>query len=257
MCIYFHDPSTVRQVRASVKPKVLFRPVLNVPMTEKQSDRLRKVRIQKGFSTSSDAARAYGWNQNTYISHENGNRGLSPKSAERYARAYGVGVGWLLTGENPPRWMDENEIPKELRPVRQVPRLTMQELSTLHDGTIMEHLARCTEFAVIGIDPKLGAHVFEIVLDDGSMSPYFKTGETVTVDPEQKAEPGDYVLAVIRGNALFRWLRNAGLDDEGRPLLELAPINEAWAAQPVTEDTWIVGPVLKHTRDVKGWSHQR
>lgn len=225
-------------------------------MTEKQSDRLRKVRIQKGFSTSSDAARAYGWNQNTYISHENGNRGLSPKSAERYARAYGVSVGWLLTGENPPKWLNDNEIPSELKPVRQIPRLTMNELAPLQEGTYVEHLTRCTEFSAIGIDPNLGAHVFKVVLDDGSMAPDFKQGEMITVDPDQKPQPGDYVLAVTRGNALFRWLRNAGFDDQGQPLLELAPINEAWAPQPVTEDTWIVGQAIRHTRNLGGWSHQ-
>jgi hypothetical protein len=59
-------------------------------------DRLQKARLDAGFETAVDAARAFGWGQSTYISHENGTRGLKADVAERYARAFKVPAEWLM-----------------------------------------------------------------------------------------------------------------------------------------------------------------
>lgn len=62
-------------------------------------ERLRKARIEAGFENAVDAARAYGWNEATYRSHENGVRGLLRRPAERYAKAFRKPVEWLLLGK--------------------------------------------------------------------------------------------------------------------------------------------------------------
>lgn len=62
-------------------------------------ERLQQARKKAGFETASDAARAFGWNENTYRSHENGERGLKPATAARYAKCFKTSYGWLLTGE--------------------------------------------------------------------------------------------------------------------------------------------------------------
>ena len=62
-------------------------------------ERLRTARIDAGYETAAQAARAFGWNQYTVASNENGNRAFGRKSAERYASAYRVGLEWLLTGK--------------------------------------------------------------------------------------------------------------------------------------------------------------
>lgn len=59
-------------------------------------ERLQQARAQAGFGSPTDAARAYGWNQSTYISHENGTRGLKPAVVERYAKAFRVPAEWIL-----------------------------------------------------------------------------------------------------------------------------------------------------------------
>ena len=59
--------------------------------------RLQQARAQAGYASPSDAARALrDINKNTLISHENGNRPLSRKAAEKYGRLFGVDPGWLL-----------------------------------------------------------------------------------------------------------------------------------------------------------------
>lgn len=65
------------------------------------SDRLRTAREKAGFDKTVDAARAYGWGESTYISHENGTRGLKPGVAKKYAKAFKVPAEWILYGEPP------------------------------------------------------------------------------------------------------------------------------------------------------------
>lgn len=63
------------------------------------ADRLRKLRLSLGFQTAADACARFGWPVGTYRSHENGNRELSRKAAESYARAFKTTAGFLLFGE--------------------------------------------------------------------------------------------------------------------------------------------------------------
>lgn len=60
--------------------------------------RLESARISKGFKTAKDAARFHGWIYETYIQHEQGTRGIT-RAAGKYAKAFKVSEGWLLTGE--------------------------------------------------------------------------------------------------------------------------------------------------------------
>lgn len=63
--------------------------------------RLQQARAEAGYASPSDAARALrDINKNTLISHENGNRPLSRKAAEKYGRLFGVDPGWLLFDGN-------------------------------------------------------------------------------------------------------------------------------------------------------------
>lgn len=63
---------------------------------ETPGDRLRKLRLDKGFATAAEAARAFGWSQDTYKSHENSVRGIRPDAARKYASAFGSTPGYIL-----------------------------------------------------------------------------------------------------------------------------------------------------------------
>jgi hypothetical protein len=57
------------------------------------------------LSSPRAAARFFGWNENTYKSHENGLRGdqgLKVKTAEKYAKGYKISLAWLMTGQGSP-----------------------------------------------------------------------------------------------------------------------------------------------------------
>jgi len=66
------------------------------------SERLRWAREKAGYDTPTDAARALGIKEPTYLAHENGSRGFKAK-AERYSRAFRVNLDWLVTGRGVPK----------------------------------------------------------------------------------------------------------------------------------------------------------
>lgn len=59
-------------------------------------ERLQKARERAGFGNATDAAKAYGWSIPTYISHENGTRGMRYDVAEKYAKALRTTPEWIL-----------------------------------------------------------------------------------------------------------------------------------------------------------------
>lgn len=61
-------------------------------------ERLRRARKLK-FANSVEAAEAFGFNPNTLRSNENGNKPFGRDAAVRYARAFGVRLEWLLSGQ--------------------------------------------------------------------------------------------------------------------------------------------------------------
>lgn len=63
--------------------------------------RLRIARLRAGYETGKEAAEALGFPVSTYLSHENGSRGISAKRAVTYARKYKVREQWLLYGVGP------------------------------------------------------------------------------------------------------------------------------------------------------------
>lgn len=68
-----------------------------------RAERLREARQSAGYSQAVDAATAFGWNESTYWSHENGNRGLTRDALARYTTAFRVRVDWLAYGQGPMR----------------------------------------------------------------------------------------------------------------------------------------------------------
>jgi SOS-response transcriptional repressor LexA len=73
-----------------------------VMANDARSIRLKQARVQAGYETATDAARALGVSIPTYTSHENGIRGFPASRAEQYARRFKVSLEWLLTGKGDP-----------------------------------------------------------------------------------------------------------------------------------------------------------
>lgn len=66
-----------------------------------RAERLRTARISCGYESANAAAKAFGWNVNSYTSNENGNAPYSYRRAKIYAEAFGVNTQWLYDGTTP------------------------------------------------------------------------------------------------------------------------------------------------------------
>ena len=73
-------------------------PMINPKMT--MNERLRHARIAAGFATATDAIEYCGWKGSTYRAHENGQNNFKVDDADRYGKAYGVSIAWLLIGDD-------------------------------------------------------------------------------------------------------------------------------------------------------------
>lgn len=63
-------------------------------------ERLKQARLAAGFDSARSAALHHRWTESTYASHENGQATEVPKrAAVKYAKAFKVSAGWILTGE--------------------------------------------------------------------------------------------------------------------------------------------------------------
>jgi hypothetical protein len=68
------------------------------PALDEPHERLQWARRRAGIEDATTAAKRHGWRVSTYLSHENGTRGIK-KMANEYARAYRVTAAWLMHGQ--------------------------------------------------------------------------------------------------------------------------------------------------------------
>lgn len=218
--------------------------------------RLRQLRMRR-FLTAVQAAAYFGWNPNTYKSHENGIRPISKKAAEKYARGYNVSVGWLLFGEGAPPITSDN-IGKNNLAVRHIPRLDWDVVGTLI--AMKDALAAATEYYVARSDDNFGPLTFALTVKDESMQNTnafavvsFQPGDEILLDPERSVSPGDFVLARIsnRNETVFRQYRETGFDKQGRKVVTLHSLNPNYAdVQIVLGVTGeIIARLVRHSRN--------
>ncbi|MDF0605383.1 S24 family peptidase [Neisseriaceae bacterium TC5R-5] len=91
---------------------------------------------------------------------------------------------------------------------------------------------------------------FALTLADKSMSPDFKPGDIVIIDPAVSPQPGDFVVAIYDGQtALFRKYRPRGQDDQGEEVVKLSPINADYASlRAKVAQLAIMGTMVEYRR---------
>jgi SOS-response transcriptional repressor LexA len=180
--------------------------------------RIRQVLSEKGL-TQSQLARLVGVKQQTisYICAPD-----SPASTSRYAPkiadVLGVNPTWLQSGEG---GKYDPTVRIELDGVE----LSVCSVPFLRPDAITDHLSgkQTNNTTSLMTDAAIGQRSFAIEIEGDSMRPLFRPGDRVVVDPDIRAEPGDFVLARVSGAITFRKYRA-----RGDAAFELAPMNDDW-----------------------------
>jgi len=169
-------------------------------------DRLATARRSAGFENATDAARAFAWNENTYRSHENGERGLRLPIAERYAKAFGTSAAWLLTGEG-----ESEPRPEPKNVVRLVGRIGAG--AVIDSDFEQEPPEGFAEIEIPYPVPK-GAVAFEIVGD--SMWPRYDPGDIVicwkVAQTRSEADGWEAAVRLTDGRRYLKTIRRVAKD---------------------------------------------
>ena len=204
------------------------------------ADRLRSKRIEHGFETARDAARAFGWELSAYASHENGHRGIPPDAAIKYSKAYGFTLDWLYTGADPIK--TRGLLAKPTIAFRLIPRLSWEFMKT--HGGIEKAMEKATDYTSLPQTLDIKMPAFSMVVSGDSMrnapgvSPTFEPGELIVFSTREPIAPGDFVLAeLFDENAVtFRQYRERGRNSDGFMTYELAPLNPAYPTRLITHE---------------------
>jgi phage repressor protein C with HTH and peptisase S24 domain len=179
--------------------------------------RLRFAREQAGYARASDAARAMGVEEPTYLGHENGSRGLS-RAAARYARFFHVSLDWLIDGRGEFKLGGSDaRFATALRPGAATPEGALpaprnaEVAGPAQFGTSIPAYGQAVggkdgEFILNGnriVDilapPSLQGvpDAYAVYVVGDSMEPRYFAGEAVFVNPRLPVRRGDFVVAQI------------------------------------------------------------
>lgn len=205
------------------------------PMLEKPKDRLRQARENAGYGSPTEAAREHSreMNQNTLISHENGNRDISRKAAIKYGRVFGVDPGWILYGDQ----SSPEKMPTE------IPVLTMVSASNLAEAQSITRDMVENWVHLYGL-PK-GDWV-ALLVDGDSMDRTAPAGSLIIVNRSDQKLLNNrlYVFVTENGAATFkRYMRNP---ERMQPYSN----NPDHPTIPFTDDIYVFGRVRKVIIDV-------
>ncbi len=100
---------------------------------------------------------------------------------------------------------------------------------------------------------ELSVHAFALEVSGLSMSPEFKEGDHIIVDPNIYPNPGNCVVAQNgHVEATFKKYRPRGRDLKGNEVFELVPINPDYATlRSDIEKIVIIGTVMEHHRKLR------
>lgn len=207
-----------------------------VRMRELPKDRLKQARVNAGFESVADAARAFrDINQHTLTSHENGNRPVSRKAAQTYGRAFGVEPGWILFGDRA-----DLEFPGLYR----VPVLSMVSAGNLREqaGVTPSDIERWIQVA----DLPAGEWI-ALGVEGDSMNRIAPDGSTILVNrADDKLIDGKfYVFSLEGGEATFKRYKRSPYE-----MLQPFSTNPDHVSIPATGDLYVFGRAKRVITDI-------
>lgn len=219
----------------------------NLPMdTEKGNaavgGEIRKRRKALGMTLEELALQVGGDNGN--LSRlERGKQGYSDEMLRKIAQALGCSVADLFSGAE--RESNVSQVPLG---TRRIPLVSHVQAGHMTEAIDPYALGDAAEWMLT--DLELSANAFALRIKGDSMLPEFREGDTVIIDPQVEPLPGDCVVAKNGENeATFKKYRPRGMNDQGREVFELVPLNEDYPSmRSDISHIRIIGTMVEHRR---------
>src|SRR5471030_1335310 len=173
--------------------------------------------------------------------------GLAPLSLDTVETTGGVTHGKLPTFSPRQDAFDVNARPAAIGK-RAIPVISAIQAGALREITEPYELG--DGFATLYTDDDYSKWAFGLVIEGDSMSPEFRDGDLVIIEPDWEPRPGEYVAAKNgREEATFKKYRPRGIDAQGNEVFELAPLNEDYPTlRSDTTSLKIIGVMAEHRR---------
>ena len=197
-------------------------------MMNNPSERLKHARAKRGFSTATEAANAFGWNKNTYRSHENGHRNFTKDDAQKYGRRLQVSVSWLLLGNR--EFSEHSSMHPEVG-LRRVPVLSFADAGRMTETSDPHEVQVGDELVSLDESTDVGERAFAVYVKGDSMSSTiamsFDDGDIIIIDPDAVIIPGCFVVAKVNGGdeATFNKFRLVSPAQTNPRVIDLVPLN--------------------------------
>jgi SOS-response transcriptional repressor LexA len=215
-------------------------------MNDHMGTRLKRAREKRGYKSARKAAAAIGVVYSTYSGHER--YGLIPrKELIRYARFFAVSVDWLLYGKGGEAPIKPHKISQLIVPLKQIPLYALKELMIF--AQIRDNVLPAEPVEYIAMPKDTPHTAFAVSITDKSMVqrivPSLKPGDIAITDPASEPQPGDLVMAIVKGfqEALVR--RFGRTIQDGVTYIVLTPSNISFETITFVpdKDNYILGRV--------------
>lgn len=126
-------------------------------------------------------------------------------------------------------------------------------ISYVQAGAFKEAILNEQDNFIASYMDNLGDNSFALEVKGESMSPEFRTGDKIIVDPDVQPNPGDYVIAQNgEHEATFKKYRPRGYDTAGEVIFELTPLNPDYPILSSSDqEIRIIGTVVEHIRALR------
>lgn len=136
---------------------------------------------------------------------------------------------------------------KEFAPGRYIPLISRVQAGVWHPALSLDVIGD-----LVNIQWSPRGPTFALEIEGESMLPDFRPKDIIIIDTGLPPLPGDFVVASLdNGNeATFKKYRPRGEDEEGSPIIELAPLNPDYPTLVISSKNpgRIVGTMFEHRR---------
>lgn len=178
---------------------------------------------------------------------------LKTAPATKLANATGFNAMWIATGMGPARSdASQKAFDANVKPVYEGLR-AYPVISKVQAGKVKEIACPYEPgdgYAIEFGEDDASPWAFFLEIEGESMLPDFRPGDRVQIDPEVRPRPGDFVAARnTEQEATFKKYRVRGIDELGREIFELVPLNEDYPILRSDEvHLTVIGTMLEHRK---------
>lgn len=149
--------------------------------------------------------------------------------------------GWLLKGEG----QETNIIPIEHDDSIKIPILTIEQLQQWDFTNNSPSISNVGEF--IMTNSQVSEVTFALRIIDDSMKPDFISGDVVIIDPLQVPSPGEFVVARVNNEVLFRKFQVESYRDGKTEFFSLSPLNNDFPSLSSAKNLiMVLGTMVEH-----------